>query len=595
MITLDFETEAIVGNPLANPPKPVGLAIYASGKEPEYVVGWEGMKEMWSWAIAFGSELLFHNAPFDLSVGTHWFGTPWPDWQRVHDTIYLGFLKDPYSPTLSLKPLSQRYLGMDPNEQDELHGWIIAHVSEATEKTAGAFISRAPVSLVAPYAISDVVRTRRLFDFLYPQVPRIPYDRERRLMPKLAESSRRGIRVDRERLEKDVVLSEAGFIESERRIFDLLGVGRFDLSKGAQLADALEKSGKVTNWVLTPTGKRSTARDNLLPNIADPGLSNLLAYHSVMKTCLTTFMRPWEALSRPDGRLHTQWNQVANDEGPRGHSGTRTGRLSSSDPNLQNVPNKFPDTIPEGLPPLPNMRVYLLPERGHVWIKRDFSSQEVRLLAHFEDGSLMEMYRSDPFFDPHKMAQEMMLVITSQLYARPDVKIVAFSIIYGSGVPGLASQLGRPLEEARILRDAYYQAVPSLPKLAASIKARARSGGCITTWGGRQYFCETKIVDGTVRSFDYKLLNYLIQGSAADQTKEVLCNWWEDTDRSAIFMATVHDEVNASAPAEQRNDQMRLLRLHMDADLFDVPMRSEGEFGPTWGSLTKIKREEEYN
>lgn len=590
-ITLDFETEAIVGNPLVNPPRPVGLGVFVEGSEPRYVVGAE-MYRVWHQVMNSGEDLLFHNAQFDLSVGCHYFNTPHPHWSRVHDTMFLLFLKDPYSPTLSLKPSSQRYLGMDPSEQDELHDWIVRNVPEATPKTAGAFISRAPVDLVAKYAKGDVIRTKRLFDHLYPQVPKAPYDRERRLAPKLAESSRFGIRVDRERLEKDVTECETSQLVCEQRLFNLLDTEPFDLGKGGLLAEALEKAGKVSRWVYTKTGKKSMARDNLEQGIDDPEILGLLSYHGMMKTCLTVFMRPWLNLSAGDGRLHTEWNQVANDEGTKGHGGTRTGRLSSMNPNFQNVPNEFKFKIPEYLRPIPKMREYLLPEPGHVWIKRDFSSQEVRLLAHFEDGELMERYITDPFFDPHSMAQAIILEITKIFYERKDVKITGFSIIYGAGVPGLAGQLGRPTSEAYTLREAYLKAMPGIKLLAASTANRGRSGGCITTWGGRQYYVEPpKPIGGRIRTFEYKLLNYLIQGSAADQTKEVLSNWWEDPDRKAIFMATVHDEINASSPAEAWEQEMKRLRLHMDADLFDVPMRSEGEYGPTWGNLTKIKGE----
>lgn len=592
MKTLDFETEAIIGNPLVNPPKPVGLAIYSEGTPSIYVTEWGEMKAYWRQYISQRDELLFHNSNFDLSVGCRWFETPWPDWELVHDTLFLAFINDPYSASLSLKPLAQRYLGLDPNEQNEVHDWILQHIPEATAKTAGAFISRAPVDLVRPYAIGDVVRTRSLHDLLFPLVPRIPYDRERRLAPKLAESSRRGIRVDRERLGKDTDLCASGMVRADEQIFTILGAEPFNVGSGDELATALDKAGAVSSWTLTPTGKRSVAKDNLLAGISNKTLINLIAYRGTMKTCVGTFMRPWLELSYSDGRVHTEWNQVANDEGYHGHAGTRTGRLSSARPNFQNPPNAFGLEIPPGLPPLPDMRTYLLPELGCVWIKRDFSSQEVRILAHFEDGTLLELYRGDPFFDPHAHARILINQITGVWYDRKDVKIVGFSIIYGSGVPGLASQLGRPHSEAYTLREAYFKAMPSAPALAKQVSARGRSGGFITTWGGRQYFVEPpKVVGGRVRTFEYKLLNYLIQGSAADQTKEVLCNWWEDSDRQAIFMATIHDEINASAPADRWQEEMNLLRRHMDAELFDVPMRSEGEWGTSWGSLKKVPNE----
>jgi len=240
------------------------------------------------------------------------------------------------------------------------------------------------------------------------------------------------------------------------------------------------------------------------------------------------------------------------------------------------------------------MRDYLLPDEGHVWIKRDFSSQEIRILAHFEDGSLMLAYQSNPFLDPHGMARDLIHDITGRWYERPDVKIVGFSIIYGSGVPGLAQQLKRPAHEAFELREAYFKAMPAAAQLAASTRDRGKSGGVITTWGGRPYGVEPpKLVNGRMRTFEYKLLNYLIQGSAGDQTKEVICDWDETYNTNAVFMATIHDEINLSAPRETWQDEMHMLRAAMDQDLFDVPMRSEGFMGLTWGSLEKLENEYE--
>ncbi len=593
MITLDFETEAIVGNPLVNPPRPCGLASIGilDDTSPVYTTGWDSMKQMWRRALASGKPLLFHNAPFDLSVGLKWLGGEQPAWERVHDTMFLLFLDDPYSHSLSLKPSADRYLSMPPEEQDELIEWILTHVPEATRKNAGAFISVAPGPLVSKYAQGDVRRTFDLYDLLHPKVPTEPYDRERRLSPILAESSRHGIRVNREKLEADIEICRTGLEGVEERIYKRLDCDPFNIGSGPQLAERLDRAGVIEQWFYTPKGRRSTAKDNLIQGINPEhrDLLDLLTYRSTMSTCVGTFMEPWYDFSEADSRVHTEWNQVANDE--RGHAGARTGRLSSARPNFQNPPNPFDWPTPDGLPPLPNMRDYLLPEEGHVWIKRDFSSQEIRILAHFEDGNLMRAYQENPFLDPHKMAQFLIDQITGITYPRPDVKITGFSIIYGSGVPGLSQQLKRPAHEAYQLREAYFKAMPAAAQLAASTRRRGQSGGTVKTWGGREYFVEPpKMIKGRMRTFEYKLLNYLIQGSAGDQTKEVLCDWHE-VNHGATFMATIHDEINVSAPEDEWQLHMNTLRMTMDQDLFDVPMRSEGFVGPTWGQLEKVENE----
>jgi DNA polymerase-1 len=241
------------------------------------------------------------------------------------------------------------------------------------------------------------------------------------------------------------------------------------------------------------------------------------------------------------------------------------------------------------------MRRYLLPEKGHRWIKRDFSSQEIRILAHFEDGPLMRAYQEDPFLDPHSMAKELILDLTSVDYERKDVKMTGFGIIYGMGVPGLAQSIGRPRHVAHNLREAYFKAMPAAAQLAASTRTRGRHGGVVTTWGGRSYSVEpAKVIKGRMRTFEYKLLNYLIQGSAGDQTKQVVIDYHTVKHPDCTFMTTIHDEINVSVPEEDWDFHMAHLRLAMDQDYFDVPMRSEGSYGPNWGELIEMTREEDY-
>lgn len=612
IITLDFETEAIVGNPIVNPPRPVGLAVWVPGQEPTYLAFGHPSGNNCSWGevrdycrkLVYESKaaLLFHNAGFDVTVLGEYFcdginNYPWHQWERIHDTMYLLFLADPYASTLSLKPSADRYLGMAPDEQSALHNWILANVPEATPKTAGAFISRAPADLVAPYAVGDVVRTRKLFDLLHSRIVTDgmleAYDRERRLFPIVHRGTRTGIRIDRDTLGHHEYVYTKCLEVAESRLASALDITPEQLAEGSNFADALDRKGYVTEWTLTKTGKRSKAKDNL--RINNDEVRILYEYSSALHTCLQTFMRPWLELSRSDGRVHPNWNQVRQQRGENGIKGTQTGRLSSDSPNFQNVPTEFtyadgtPLAVPDGLHPLPLMRRYCLPEPGHIWLKRDFSSQEIRILAHFEDGSLCEAYRGDPDLDPHQMAKEIIWKMIQVEYARKSVKITGFSIIYGAGVPGLSHQLGQPMDEAGRIKSAYLAAMPGIKDLMDDVQARGRAGDPIRTWGGRMYFVEPPaVVGGRLRSFEYKLLNYLIQGSAADQTKESIIDW-DENKKDAIFLATVHDEINISAPKEVAEREMRILKECMNRDRFDVPFRSEGFAGENWHDIVEFE------
>jgi DNA polymerase-1 len=606
MLTIDFETEAIVGNPIANPPKPVGVSIKPTGGASEYFA-WghpsenncsfeEGRTTLLETLEQYGHEFLAHNSAFETAVLRDHFGYVPPDPTKVHDTKFQLFLTDPYAYNFALKPSAHRILGMPPDEADELKAWIVANVPEASAKDWGAYISRAPGGLVGRYAVGDTDRTVGLHDKLFPLIVERcmeeAYRREQILMPIMSQSSRRGVRVDRARLAEDIVIYRKAQKMAQDYVFSVLG--EFELSKDAQLAEALDKANMITEWVLTPTGKRSTSRKNLQGRVKDPKLLQYLAYQGILETCLGTFAEPWMRISERDGRLHPEWNQVRGNPGEGGDmTGTRTGRMSCKEPNLQNIPNDFEGVVvpPEivaflesvGRPPIMLMRRYLLPEEGHIWLKRDFSAQEMRIMAHFAEGRLYDAFRADPTTDPHVAVQKIIKDNAGIDMSRKYVKITGFGIMYGRGVPNLAAALGVDLAGGKATRDAYYAALPEVKELSDACRRRGRAGLAIRTWGGRMYFREPH----PERDMSYKLLNYLIQGSAADQTKEATIEWDKGKGDDVHLIAPVHDEINISAPAEAAEREMVHLRVSMDADRFDVPFRSEGYRGPNWADIEK--------
>jgi len=578
--TLDFETEAIVGNPLIDPPRPVGLAIRWPDGSTEYETDLDMMKQKWLIACGENGDVLFHNASFDLSVARKWLDMPWPHWRNVHDTMYLLYLHDPYAKSFGLKESAERILDLPPEEQDLAREWVLANVKEAKESNWGAFLSLVPVEILAPYAIGDVERTYALFEKLYPSAQREPYDRERELMPVLAAATIRGVRLAVPQLEEAFEVYTAAFEQADQRIRTALQAPGLNVSSGVELAQALDRAGLVDRWVKTPTGKRSTAVKNL--QIEDPAVAELVAYRSGLKTLLGTFINGWITL-QSNGRLHPNWNSTRGDR----DGGTRTGRLSSSRPNFQNIPNPLDTPAPDGLPELPHMRDFILPEEGHVWVKRDFSAQEIRLAAHFEDGALAQAFRDNPDLDPHDAVRQIVFRLTGVDYPRKYIKETGFGILYGMGRPALSSRLGITQAEADDLMKAYLAALPGVKGLQKGTKARGRANEPIRTWGGRLIHKEPPaVINGRVRSFEYKLLNYLIQGSAADQTKQCIIEWDKGLEYGEVFMATVHDEINISVPEEYAAEGMEWLRHCMD-DIccFDVPMRSEGFMGPSWGEV----------
>jgi DNA polymerase I-like protein with 3'-5' exonuclease and polymerase domains len=619
MLTFDFESEGIEGNPIYNPPVPVGVSIkfndegsryYAWGHPTNNNCTWAEGKMALDNALRKEKEWLAHNAAFENAITRKYWGIKKGNPLNFHDTQYLLFLSDPYAASFSLKPSAERVLGIAPEEQDELRRWILAHVHEATAKNWGAYICRAPGDLVGKYAGNsaetgvpgDTDRTWLLYQKLRPEVEEAgmweAYQREQRLMPVLFESSKRGVRVDMERLERDQhIFTQAQEIADE---YLLSTIGVSGTCKDAELADALERSGQISEWVLTPTGKRSVARKNLVGRIRDAGVLENLAYRGVLETCLSTFVGPWLSQGNSEGnRVHPSWNQVRGDRGQDGDiSGTRTGRMSCARPNLQNPPNDFEElVIPEAvrkylakarktykddsIPDVLHMRQYLLPEEGHLWLKRDFSAQEMRIMAHFAEGKLYEAYKKDPSIDPHEMVRELILQFAGMNLKRKHVKITGFGIMYGRGVDNLSEALGVDKQTGQATRNAYYAALPEVRWLANETRQCGRSGTPIITWGGRRYYREPN----PDRDLSYKLLNYLIQGSAADQTKQSLIDWYDQKREDDVLLAAVHDEINISAPIGSWEKSMTVLREQMNLPRFDVPFLSEGFVGSNWSNI----------
>ena len=597
-MVVDFETKEIVDNPTVDPPEPVGVSIKNPGFKSRYFAwghpvgnnceGPQKAQQLIHEAIQQGRSLLFQNAKFDVAVMDKWWGFK-PT--RIDDTLFLIFLDDPYAPTFSLKPSAHRILGIPPEEQDRLRAWILSHVPGATPSNFGAYISKAPADVVGPYANGDVDRTWKLYERIRPRISVQAYERELKLLPILMESERRGIRLDEERLAKDLKAWDAALEACDARAYAILGK-KVDLGKGAQLADALEAKGLVTEWRRTPTGKRSVSRDNLMSCIAHPELAQLLAYRGALSHCLSNFARPWLALAR-NGRLHPEWNQVRQSrENNKDSKGTRTGRLSSTRPNFQNPPNEYEKiVIPKGLPDLPLMRQYVLPDKGYVWCKRDYSQQEMRILAHFSEGKLFERYQEDPTIDAHNETHGLIKQFAGLDLQRKYVKITGFSIVYGTGIPALSGMLGTPIDEAAQIKSAYFTALPEVRDLMEECKRSGRNGEPITTWGGRIYYVEPPALDtktNRMRTFEYKLLNYLIQGSAADCTKESIIRWAEDPG-TGQFLATVHDENDIQATKETWKKDMAKLNKAMGSIEFDVKMLSDGFVGKSWAELESCK------
>lgn len=609
-IVLDFETEAIQPRP-HYPPKPVGFSIGGPGRKTKYYAfghptgnncTWEEAKAVFAEAWNGPAPLLFHNAKFDTDVAETFFNLPPIDWRRVHDTMFLLFLHDPHASSFALKTAAANLLGLPPSERDELNDWLVSQgIIRKGAKDAGAHICKAPGALVGKYADGDVLRTELLFKHLYPLVlgaGMLPaYDRERELMPILLANEREGIRVDSETLRADCATYNKALSTVEADLRKRLKAPDMNLDSGEDLANALAAAGVVTSFDLTKTGQRSVAKTTLTPDkFNDQNIASLLGYRNRLTTSLRTFMEPWlEVSGFTGGRIHTNWNQVRQiGGGATGMAGARTGRISSN-PNFQNLPKNWEDkndgyAHPKGrkYPALPLPRKYILPDDASQLIgHHDYSQQELRILAHFEDGVLYQAYNETPRLDIHAFVGQRIAEVTGRELEKRAVKVLNFGLVYGMGLGKLAEALGISEADARAIKQAHRAAIPGLMDLERATKRRGSEGGFVATWGGRRYYSEApKMVDGSLRTFEYKLLNYLIQGSAADCTKQALINY-NSVKKEGRMLLTVHDEINISVPKGAVKEEMRLLKDAMESVKFDVLMLTEAKLGANWASLEK--------
>ncbi len=649
-IVVDFETAGIERRPVY-PPVPCSVSVREPGDRKSRFYAWghdEGnnctkaeatrvLKRIWT----SGKPLLFQNAKFDVDVAETHLGLAIPPWHLIHDTMYLLFLDDPHAMSLSLKPSAERLLGMPPEEQDAVRRWLEDHkIVRKNQKDWGAYISKAPGTVVGPYANGDVDRTLKLFQLLYPKIRAAgsieAYDRERQLMPVLLCNEREGMRCDVKALREDAKAFEQRIMVADEWLRKRLKTKDLNVDSDDEVANALEKCNVVTEFAQTAKGNRSVSKKNLTPGMfSDQRVAAMLGYRNRLSTCLGTFAKPWLGMAEQSGGvIYTNWNQVKQDAANGGNKGARTGRLSSN-PNFQNIPKDWYDKDDEYVHPivpsadllaiakrmgydperlfaadqtvkagdtiltykgvqlisLPMMRKYILPDKGGVFMHRDYNQQELRILAHYENGKLCNAYRTDPRVDIHVFVQQEIKKLLNQDLGRRPVKIINFGMIYGQGAASLAVKIHCDVTRSKQLKAAHRAALPDIKALEKEIKSAAGRGEPVVTWGGRPYYCEEpKFVEkfGKVMTFEYKLLNYLIQGSASDCSKQALINY-DQIKRDGRFMCSVHDEANASAPKKAVKSEMKLLRQAMEGVPFDVPMITDGKTGPSWGALIKYK------
>lgn len=393
------------------------------------------------------------------------------------------------------------------------------------------------------------------------------------LVPVLAEMELNGVRLDTKALcDVNRELSER-LAQSEKEIYELSGE-TFNISSPRQVGDILfGKMQIMEKPKKTKTGQFVTSEEVLsaLRN-THPIVGKILDYRA-LKKLLGTYVEALPKLIRKEtGHIHTTFNQCV----------TATGRLSSSDPNLQNIPVRSEDGK--------EIRRCFIPDEGEEFFSADYSQVELRIMASLSgDQHMIEAFNSGQ--DIHaatsaKINHKAIEDVTKD--ERRKAKSANFGIIYGISAFGLAQGLGIERKEAKELIDGYFQSFPQVMDFIEKCKATAKEKGYAETmFGRRRYLPDINSGNGTVRAFaERNAVNAPIQGTAADIMKIAMVNVWRRLKREGLktkLILQVHDELNFSVPVNEKEQVERIVMEEMqNAAQMAVPLIADCGWGKNW-------------
>ncbi len=487
---------------------------------------------------------------------------------EMFDTMLAHYLLQPEQ-RHNMDDMAETYLGYRTIHIDELIG----------PKGKGQKSMRdLPPEEVYEYAAEDADVTLRLKNLLEPKLKeagvwQLFSEVEMPLVRVLASMERNGVRLDTDSLKETSQILTAKMNDIEQEIYRLAGE-EFNIASPRQVGEILFGKMKIVEKPKkTKTGQYVTSEEVLQQLRGKSEIVGKILEHRGLKKLLGTYVDALPKLVNPrTGHIHTSFNQTV----------TATGRLSSSDPNLQNIPVRGEDGK--------EIRKAFVPEEGCLFFSADYSQIELRVMAHLSgDENMQEAFREG--YDIHaataaKIYHETMDSVTRD--QRTRAKRANFGIIYGITVFGLAERLDISRKEAAELIDGYFATFPRVAEYMEKAKETAREKGYAETlMHRRRYLPDITSHNATVRGFaERNAINAPIQGTAADIIKIAMVRIYDRFKRENIrskMLLQVHDELNFSVyPDEKERVERIVLEEMQNAYPLDVPLVADCGWGANW-------------
>ncbi|NQZ54651.1 MAG: DNA polymerase I [Piscirickettsiaceae bacterium] len=486
-----------------------------------------------------------------------------------HDTMLQSYVLDSTATRHDMDSLAEKYLGRTTIHFEDVAGKGKKQLT----------FNEIALEQAAPYAAEDADITLQLHQTLWPRLQAIPplaeiySNLEMPLLPVINSLERNGVNIDIWMLQTQSDQLGHQIDKLEQQAWDLAGE-EFNLGSPKQLGAILYEKLDLPILKKTPKGQPSTA-ESVLQDLADDGYELpkiLMQYRSLSKLKSTYTDRLPEQVNSSTGRVHTSYHQAV----------TATGRLSSSDPNLQNIPIRSE----EGR----RIREAFVPPEGCVLLAADYSQIELRIMAHLsQDDGLLKAFSAGEDIHRHTASEVFNVnledVTTEQ---RRSAKAINFGLIYGMSAHGLSKQLGIERHQAAEYMTTYFDRYPGVKAYMERTREQAKLDGYVETIFGRRLFLpEINSSNGMRRQYaERTAINAPMQGTAADIIKRAMIaihHWLLESGSGIRMIMQVHDELVFEVPSDQIDNAKNQIERHMsNAAELAVPLEVSIGIGDNW-------------